>query len=501
MHGDTIEDYRRLTDDVKQCDLDSEFKLIAGLFSPHMDIVSDIAARMEPEDFYDVAFRSAFEIVKGEIEKNGLGEDSAAWGIVMSVKYSEQLSKLPWNTNVIASYKNLIGYVVGKVEVDACIKQVKQKRELRELLAGLFECVDACRHNQDNNETAYAIMQELLFNRRNETQEETISAFDFASGMLGVFYDGIDETKRKERTVNLRWRKFQRNCGGLGAENLVIVSAPSGKGKSAFALNIAENVGVTQDIPTLYINSELSNEQMQMRMDSLMAYVDSRKIAEGEYSEDGIAYEPVEKEIKKAAETFRKKSLLFQKIPDLQLSNIESALRKDANERRTRLVIVDYLGRMDVMRTAGRKDLQEWQILKMAAMRLKTLAIKYKLCIVMVAQLTDDGHLQGSRGMKNECDLWLNIERLKKEDLNSFPYNTLVQVMKTRNSEDEISMKFRYDGCMMRFNDSVAGIKEMIDNNRRYGKYANEIMTESEYKRLCDIAKYEHEKAEVPNDF
>lgn len=491
MHGDTISDYKKFTGDVKQYDLDAEFKLIAGMLGPHPEIVSDISARMDPEDFYDLAFRGAFEIIKGEVEKNGLGEDPVAWGIVLSVKHREALSKLPWNTEIVASHRNLLGYTIGKTEIEACMKKVKQKRELRDLLAGLFECVDACRHNQDNNETAYAILQELLFNRKTDAQEETISAFDFASGMLDVFYDGIDETKRKERTVNLRWKKFQRNCGGLGAENLVIVSAPSGKGKSAFALNIAENVGVTQDIPTLYINSELSNEQMQMRMDSLMAYVDSRKIAEGEYSEDGHAYEPVEKAIRDAAGTFRKKSLLFKKIPDLQLSNIESALRKDANERKTRLVIVDYLGRMDVMKTAGKRDLQEWQILKMAAMRLKTLAIKYKLCIVMVAQLTDDGHLQGSRGMKNECDLWINIERLKSDDFDSFPYNTLVQVMKTRNSEDEISMKFRYDGCMMRFSDSAEGIKEMIENNRRYGIHANEIMTESEYKRLCDIETHE----------
>ena len=118
---------------------------------------------------------------------------------------------------------------------------------------------------------------------------------------------------------------------------------------------------------------------------------------------------------------------------------------------------------------------------------------KYNLCIIMVCQLTDGGTLQGAKAIKNECDMWLSINRLKTDDdmymnkrlADIFPFNTFLKIEKARNVNDSVAIKYRYEGAMMRFCDTEEGIKKMIDKNSEYGKYSNELVTNLEYQRLC----------------
>jgi uncharacterized protein YkvS len=154
---------------------------------------------------------------------------------------------------------------------------------------------------------------------------------------------------------------------------------------------------------------------------------------------------------------------------------------------------------MDITKVGGVRDLQEWQIMRLAANRLKTLAQKYQVCIIMVAQLNDEGTLQGSKAMKNEADMWLSINRLKENEdtyngkrlADIFPYNTFVNIEKARSVSDNSFVTFRYEGSMMRFTDSLTGIKEMIDKNAAYGdRYKNELMTDAEYDQLKTMINF-----------
>jgi replicative DNA helicase len=164
------------------------------------------------------------------------------------------------------------------------------------------------------------------------------------------------------------------------------------------------------------------------------------------------------------------------------------------------MVIVDYIGRMDITKTAGVKDLQEWQIMRLAANRLKTLAQKYHVCVIMVCQLTDEGSLQGSKAMKNEADMWLSINRLREPDdsykgkrlAEIFPYNTFVNIEKARGVSDTGAMAFRYEGAMMRFCDTPQAVLHMIEENDKYGEgYSNSILSKEELQGLKNMIAFQ----------
>ena len=498
MHKATQQDYVHFLQNMKvpYKDITSEYILGHALMTGSYAQITTIVDKMEADDFYDLAMRIVYNSVKEDLDEGGSYEGQEHFTHIMTL-FIDRFKAENFHFDVSnRTYDSVMQFYWGEPPKDdvilASIAIVKKKRAMRDMIENLYLSLDMCTNEDNGVEKAYSFLGELVFSHETEqAKAENISKLKFAESMTDLLYEYNDASKRNTKTINMPWPKFQRVVGGFGAEELVIVSAKSGQGKSAFSLNIGIEAGVTQKIPTLYINSELSNEQMIERYLSYTCYLDSRRIREGRYYDESAEKKVNEKvydAVRVAAEKYYTSQLLFKRIPDLQLNNIEKAIRTDCVERHTRLVIVDYLGRMDITKFAGVKDLQEWQIMRLAANRLKTLAQKYHVCIIMVCQLTDEGTLQGSRAIKNEADMWLSINRLKTNDdtymrkrlIDIAPYNTFINIEKARNINDTSAIKVRYEGAMMRFCDTAQKIKEMVLNNREYGKYANELLSKND---------------------
>lgn len=495
LHRDIKQEYIRFLQNMNVTDKDipSEYILAHVLMAGKAEQIQEILDNMDVEDFWDLGVQIIYNTVKEEAEQGNISSGKEQYLNIHS-KHIDRFKNFHVNTDN-KNYTDITNFFLideapDEAEMKACMQVVKEKRQMRDLIYNLYTAVDLCTHEDNGIEKAYCFLSDIVYTREMANEkEEGISKYAYAEGMTNLLYEYNDKEKRKEKTINLPWKKFQKAIGGLGMEDLVIVSARSGEGKSALTLDIAVEVGVTQGIPTLYINSELSDEQIIERYLSYTCYIDSWKIREGKYYDEMAELkvnERVYEAVRESAEKYYKSQLLFRRIPDLQLSNIEKSIRTDCMERKTRLVIVDYLGRMDI--TKSTRDLQEWQILRLAAVRMKTLAQKYHVCIIMVCQLTDEGTLQGSKSIKNECDLWLSINRLKTNDdkymnkrlVDISPYNTFIKIEKARNVSDTSCLMVRYDGAMMRFSDTAEKIQETVSRNARYGKFANKLLTDQE---------------------
>lgn len=509
MHRETKQEYEYFLKnlEVPTKDIRSEYLLAHVLMAGTAQQITEILDKMESTDFYDRCSEIIFNTVKEEANNGNMKEGQEQF-IYITTKHNDRFTSKTFYFNPDnKEYDNITNFalldVPDETQMRSCIELVKRKRALRDSLYNLYTAVDMCCHEDNGVEKAMQYIAKYAEAvGDNDTDDAIIPSIDFAGDMIELAYECNDLEKQKQRTINMPWPKYQEKVGSLQAGDLVIVSARSGDGKSAFALNVGIEAGVTQNISTLYINSEMSKGLLEARYLSYMCKIDSHKYLSGDYRDeesDDKYYKPVIEAIKAAADKYYKGSLLFATIPDLQLSNIEKIVRQDCSKRNTRLVIVDYIGRMDITKAVGVKDLQEWQIMRLAANRLKTLAQKYNVCIIMIAQLTDEGTLQGSKAMKNECDLWLSINRLKNPDdkyanktlRDIFPYNTFVTVEKARGVKDASAIAFRYEGATMTFSDTKQAVKDMIDRNLKYDKYANKLMAGSEYTQLENMLAFD----------
>lgn len=73
---------------------------------------------------------------------------------------------------------------------------------------------------------------------------------------------------------------------GLQPSDLILIAARPSMGKTAFALNIAENVAMINHIPTAIFSLEMSKVQLAKRLVAMNSKVDSQRIRIGELEDD-----------------------------------------------------------------------------------------------------------------------------------------------------------------------------------------------------------------------
>jgi replicative DNA helicase len=231
-------------------------------------------------------------------------------------------------------------------------------------------------------------------------------------------------------------KMLNSGCGYQPGE-LVIMAAKTGKGKTAFALNQAKDIAVIQKVPTLYINTEMNEEQMDCRWMSMLSGIDHYKIATGQLSSE---------EVNKVFTIMnRMNDGGFHSVtePNLTLNKLISMSRKFAVQKKCKVIVVDYIGRLDTLDA----KLKEWEVLKQAAKKLKTLAQELKVTVIMLAQVTESEKLEGAKAMKNECDMYAYLRPLYEDELASMAeFNYCLDVQKNRSGPcKKIRLKFYGD--------------------------------------------------------
>lgn len=228
--------------------------------------------------------------------------------------------------------------------------------------------------------------------------------------------------------------------GGYHPEELHIIAAQTGHGKTAFAMNLVRDLAIVTKKKTLYINTEMNACQLDLRWLSILTApgdITYAALAAGNIGETSAQC------VREALERMANSGFHSVTIPDLTLAKLISTARKFAAQTGLDVLVVDYIGRMDT--TDAR--LAEWQVLKNAAKRLKTLSQELKIAVIMLAQLNEFDRLEGSKAMKNEADFYGCLRPLKTaEETKGEDTNYCLAVEKNRNGPTgRIKLKFVRD--------------------------------------------------------
>ncbi|MGI5912258.1 MAG: replicative DNA helicase [Syntrophomonadaceae bacterium] len=193
---------------------------------------------------------------------------------------------------------------------------------------------------------------------------------------------------------------------GYKPGDLIILGAQTGHGKTAFALHTAKAIAVDSKKNLLYLNTEMSREQIALRWGSILSSIEHDRIRSGSITETELSL------ILNAYSRLRDSGFYSYPCPNLTPEKTVSIARKFKAQKNIEMMIIDYIGRMDKYDPR----LSEWQILEQIVKTQKMLAQNLKIAVMCLVQLNVDGTLQGARRMKNECDLMLKLTPIPKED-------------------------------------------------------------------------------------
>ena len=155
------------------------------------------------------------------------------------------------------------GFLTGSV------KAVKKKRAYRELLDLQTKVVTAIQNDMDPDKICMEIEKALMAREPLAAKRSYLTPEDMGKLMLEAVSERMDKERRDKEVIFTSLKMLNRHTGGFEKGDLIILSAPSGVGKSALAMNIVHDVAYVSNKAALYLNSEMSDKQQARRYAAL----------------------------------------------------------------------------------------------------------------------------------------------------------------------------------------------------------------------------------------
>ncbi|NYE22538.1 replicative DNA helicase [Pigmentiphaga litoralis] len=161
--------------------------------------------------------------------------------------------------------------------------------------------------------------------------------------LLTKVVERIDELYHRDSTsdvtgISTGFSDLDKMTSGLQAGDLIIVAGRPSMGKTAFSINIGENVAVDQGLPVAVFSMEMGASQLAMRVLGSIGYLDQHRLRTGKLLDED--WPNLTHAITKMQDT----QLYIDETPALTSMEVRARARRLARQCGTLgLIIIDYL--------------------------------------------------------------------------------------------------------------------------------------------------------------
>ena len=201
--------------------------------------------------------------------------------------------------------------------------------------------------------------------------------------------------------------------GFHGGEMIVLAARPS-MGKTALALNIAENATVVDHVPTLFFSLEMSAEQLAMRMICSHGRLNMTKIR------DGYGNSDLQKKVFAETKVLEKIPLWIDETSNLTILEMRSKARRLYAQQALGLVVIDYL---QLLSGTDSRLPREQQIAEISR-GIKGMAKELNIPVIVLSQLNRESEkeyrkpllsdLRESGSIEQDADLVLLLSKTQE---------------------------------------------------------------------------------------
>jgi replicative DNA helicase len=280
-----------------------------------------------------------------------------------------------------------VGYVSGLVDgvpdrpsIEHYIKIVRDKA----LLRGLIHAANAAiTRASDQSDPAEEILNDA------EAAIFQLSEKRIGRGFMGVqdivkeSFGSVDALlQRGQRITGLatHYTDLDEMTSGFQRSDLIIIAARPSMGKTAFAMNIAENASIEDQKVVGMFSLEMSREALLLRLLCSRARVDSHKMRTGSLWRDDMT------KVVQAMEQLAHAPIFIDDTPGISLSEMRAKARRlQQSQGKLDLLIVDYL---QLMSGGGRRYENRTQEVSAISRGLKALAKELSVPVIALSQLS-----------------------------------------------------------------------------------------------------------------
>jgi len=339
-----------------------------------------VMERVREEDFYDPRHQFIFAAM---IQ---LGEENQPIDLITMTATLQDKQQLEDIGNVTYLMK-LANAVPTAANVDYYAQIIEEKSMLRRLIRTATQIVNDGYASGDEVSDLLSDAERKILeisNRRSGTGFIAIKDV-----LMEVFENVENLSMNKGGTTGIPsgFTDLDKMTAGFQRNDLIIVAARPSVGKTAFALNVAQNVGVRAKETVAIFSLEMSAAQLVQRIVCAESNVDATRMRTGNLENDD--WEKLTMAIGALAEA----NIFIDDTPGITVADIRAKCRRLKKEHGLGMIMIDYLQLIHGRGKAGENRQQE---VSEISRTLKMIARELEVPVIALSQL--------SRGVEQRQD-------------------------------------------------------------------------------------------------
>ena len=397
--------------------IEAEQAIIGGIIIDN-EVWAEVSNKLEKTDFYKREHQIIFDIMTFLVSKNEPIDSITLTNILNRNSNLEKKSSTTYINNIIKSTtntKNILSYV----------NIVKDKSTLRQIINLSKEIIEFSLNSKTDNVNDVLEMIEKKFlsiSKKINKNEKFADISDILSKTIKKI-EMLNETNSSITGLASGFKDLDTLTSGFHKSDLIIIAGRPSMGKSTLAINIAQNVLATLNIPIVIFSMEMSSEQIIMRLLSSLGQINLQKLRTGTLDKSDWP-----RLTAAVATLLNKKNLFIDDSGALTPFDIKNKIKQIYKiQKNIGLIIIDYI---QLIKIPGLQDNRSREIAEISR-ALKILAKELNVPIIVLSQLNRSSEqrndkrplmsdLRESGAIEQDADLVIFIykDELKNKNLN-----------------------------------------------------------------------------------
>ncbi|ASS94612.1 MULTISPECIES: replicative DNA helicase [Bacillales] len=333
-----------------------------------------------PEDFYRSSHQKIFNVM---LKLNDEGKAVDLITVTEELAATKNLEEV----GGVSYLSELAGSVPTAANIEYYARIVEEKSLLRRLIRTATNIAQEGYSREDEVEELLGEAEKTIME---VAQRKNSGSFQNIKDVLVATYDNIEVlTTRKGDVTGIPtgFAELDRMTAGFQRNDLIIVGARPSVGKTAFALNIAQNVATKTEENVAIFSLEMGAEQLVMRMLCAEGNINAQNLRTGSLTDEDW------RKLTMAMGSLSNAGIYIDDTPGVRIGEIRSKCRRLKQEHGLGMILIDYL---QLIQGDGRSGDNRQQEVSEISRSLKALARELKVPVIALSQL--------SRGVEQRQD-------------------------------------------------------------------------------------------------
>jgi replicative DNA helicase len=360
--------------------IEAEQAVIGAIFL-EPEAMSTASEFLIPQDFYRPSHQRIFQVMM-QLSDRGEPID------LLTVTNALNSSKLLEEVGGVSYLTELADAVPTAANISYYTKIVEEKSVLRRLIRTATDIVTESFNREDEIED---VLSEAEKNILDVSNRQNANAFKNIKDVLIDVYDNIEQLHQNTGDVTgipTGFKDLDHITSGFQRNDLIIVAARPSVGKTAFALNVAQNVAIKTDENVAIFSLEMGADQLVSRMLCAEGNIDAQRLRTGNLEAEDWT------KLTMAMGSLSNAGIFIDDSPGIRVNEIRSKCRRLKQEHGLGMILIDYLQLIQGSGANAKENRQ--QEVSEISRSLKGLARELEVPVIALSQL--------SRGVEQRQD-------------------------------------------------------------------------------------------------